>query len=95
MSNIRVAAYSIDIVATVIIAATVLSVHEKIATDREIDEGVVRQMHIEKYFIFLAIFLLLVSFVLFIVDDVIERDQTKKASLRASAERDQELALYC
>ena len=77
MSNLRVAAYSIDIVATVTIAAAVLSVHTKIATDRDIDEGVVREMRIEKFFIVFAIVLLLISFVLFIVDDVVERNQAQ------------------
>lgn len=63
-------AITLEIVATGLLTISLIRTHRKMVQDRAIDEPVVLRLHEEAYCAYTALFLILVSFVLIIIDEV-------------------------
>lgn len=68
-TSTRIIAYSLDIVATLILAIAILLVHKRIIKDGSIDAKVVKSMKIEAVFVYVAVIFFLTSFILLLFDE--------------------------
>ena len=64
-------ALTLEIVATFLLTVALMRTHRKMAQDRAIDEPVVFRLHEEAYIAYGALTLIVISFILIIVDEVL------------------------
>lgn len=73
MANALVlSAVTLEIVATLLLTAGLILVHNKMSQERSIDDVVIASFHRELIMAYVALMMILVAFVLIVVDEVTE-----------------------
>jgi hypothetical protein len=73
MTNALVlSAVTLEIIATLLLTGGLILVHRKMGQERSIDEEVIMTFHEEAIMAYTALVLLLISFVLIVVDEVVD-----------------------
>jgi predicted PurR-regulated permease PerM len=68
-STLKITAYCLDVVASLIIAVTLLQVHQRMRKYKSFNADVVNAMKVECILLYFAISLLIVSFILLIISE--------------------------
>lgn len=71
---LRITALSIDLVASIILTILVLRIHNKIEKAKSINEQVIQTIHSEKIITFFIIVAFIISFVLFLIAEIIDNN---------------------
>ena len=73
-SGLRVAALNLDIVGTLLIAVSLILVHRRMIREKSFDRIVVKGLKTEAILVYVAIALIVASFVLLLVDEITRED---------------------